>query len=153
MSDITFRFATEADLPAIVALLADDEFAEQREQGGPTLASEYINAFAQMQAVPGNRMLLAELNGDIVGSLHLVFIPGLSRKGSKRAIIEAVRVASDARGAGIGSALMKRAISEARDAGASLVQLTSDKRRARAHLFYRRLGFEQSHAGFKKELK
>jgi ribosomal protein S18 acetylase RimI-like enzyme len=152
MSDLTFRYASEADLPAIVALLADDEFAENREQGGDTIAPEYVEAFAQMQKQGNNRMVLAEQDGRIVGALHLAFVPGLSRKGTTRAIIEAVRVASDARGQNIGTAIMKHAIAEAKAGGAKLVQLTSDKRRARAHLFYRRLGFEQSHAGFKKDL-
>jgi GNAT superfamily N-acetyltransferase len=105
-----------------------------------------------MQKQGNNRMLLAEMDGKVVGALHLAFVPGLSRRGTTRAIIEAVRVASDARGRNIGTAIMKHAIAEARAGGAKLVQLTSDKRRARAHLFYRRLGFEQSHAGFKKDL-
>ncbi len=152
MSELDFRYAAEADLPAIVALLADDEFGENREQSGATVAPEYVEAFSQMQKMPGNRILLAEQDGKIVAALHLAFVPGLSRKGTKRAIIEAVRVASDARGQNIGTAIMKQAISESRAAGCKLVQLTSDKRRARAHLFYRRLGFEQSHIGFKKDL-
>jgi ribosomal protein S18 acetylase RimI-like enzyme len=82
-----------------------------------------------------------------------VFIPSLSRGGSKRALIEAVRVTSSLRGQNIGTALMRKAIEESRAAGCSVVQLTSDRRRTRAHLFYRRLGFEQSHIGFKLELK
>ena len=152
MSDITFRYASEADLPAIVKLLSDDEFAENREIGGDTISQEYVDAFAAMQKQGNNRMLLAESDGKIVGALHLAFVPGLSRRGTTRAIIESVRVASDARGQNIGTAIMKHAIAEARAGGAKLLQLTSDKRRARAHLFYRRLGFEQSHAGFKKDL-
>jgi ribosomal protein S18 acetylase RimI-like enzyme len=152
MSDVTFRYATEADLPAVVALLSDDEFAENRELGGDTIAPEYAEAFARMQKQDGNHILLAEQDGKIVGALHLAFVPGLSRRGTTRAIIESVRVASDARGQNIGTAIMKHAIAEAKAGGAKLIQLTSDKRRARAHLFYRRLGFEQSHAGFKKDL-
>ncbi|MGH6870766.1 MAG: GNAT family N-acetyltransferase [Rhizomicrobium sp.] len=152
MSDPVFRYATGADLPAIVALLSDDEYAENREIGGSEVAPEYEKAFAAMQAMPGNRMLLAELDGTIVAALQLTFIPGLSRRGATRAIVESVRVASDARDRGIGTAIMKHAIAQARAAGCSLVQLTSDSRRTRAHLFYRRLGFQQSHAGFKKEL-
>jgi GNAT superfamily N-acetyltransferase len=152
MSDLIFRYAGKADLPAVVALLADDEFAENREIGGDTIAPEYIEAFAAMQKQDGNHILLAEQDGRIVGALHLAFVPGLSRRGTTRAIIESVRVASDARGQNIGTAIMKHAIAEAKAQGARLVQLTSDKRRARAHLFYRRLGFEQSHAGFKKDL-
>ncbi len=99
-----------------------------------------------------NRVLLAEDGGRIVGALQLVFVPGLSRSGTKRAIVESVRVVSNLRGQSVGTALMKEAIRLAKENGCSLIQLTSDNRRSRAHLFYRRLGFEQSHIGFKKEL-
>jgi GNAT superfamily N-acetyltransferase len=99
-----------------------------------------------------NKMLLAEQEGKIVGSLQLVFIPGVSRNGTKRALIESVRVRSSARGQNIGTTLMKEAIRLAKENGCGLVQLDSDLRRPRAHLFYRRLGFVQSHAGFKKAL-
>lgn len=152
MSDITFRHATSDDLPAIVALLADDDIGEGRESSSRELAPEYARAFEEMAACPDNFVLLAELDGTLVGSLQLVFVPGLSRQGAKRAIIESVRVQSAVRGKNIGTALMKRAIAEAREAGCKLVQLTSDRRRTRAHLFYRRLGFEQSHVGFKLDL-
>ena len=152
MSEITFRHATAADLPAIVALLADDDIGESRESSSGELAPEYARAFEEMAACPDNFVLLAELDGALVGSLQLVFIPGLSRQGAKRAIIESVRVQSAVRGKNIGTALMKQAIAEARAAGCKLVQLTSDRRRTRAHLFYRRLGFEQSHVGFKRDL-
>jgi len=149
MSEITFRTATEADLPVIIAMLADDEIAENRETSVPDC---YREAFAAMAKEVFNKMLLAELDGKIVGSLQLVFIPGVSRNGSKRALIESVRVKSSSRGQNIGTALMKEAIRLAKENGCKLVQLDSDLRRPRAHLFYRRLGFVQSHAGFKKAL-
>jgi len=154
MSEITFRTATKDDLGAIVSLLSDDELAENREKpvGGDGVAEEYARAFAAMEGEHYNRMLLAEADGRIVGALQLVFVPGLSRRGATRAIVESVRVVSDLRGRNVGTAIMKEAIRRAKDAGCALVQLTSDNRRSRAHLFYRRLGFEQSHFGFKKEL-
>jgi len=154
MSEITFRTATRDDLHAIVALLSDDELAENREKpvGGDGVNEEYAKAFEAMEGEHYNHMLLAESEGKIVGALQLVFVPGLSRRGAKRAIIESVRVVSDQRGKNVGTALMKEAILRAREGGCSLVQLTSDNRRTRAHLFYRRLGFVQSHVGFKKDL-
>jgi GNAT superfamily N-acetyltransferase len=154
MSDLTFRMATRDDLHAIVALLSDDELAENREKamGGDGVGEEYAKAFAAMEGEHYNHMLLAESDGKIVGCLQLVFVPGLSRKGTTRAIVESVRVASDIRGKNIGTALMKEAVRLAREAGCGLVQLDSDTRRSRAHLFYRRLGFVQSHIGFKKQL-
>jgi GNAT superfamily N-acetyltransferase len=150
MSDITFRIADEADLPAVVAMLADDEIAENRENAA--VADEYRHAFAAMAKETYNKILLAEAEGKIVGSLQLVFIPGVSRSGTKRALIESVRVKSAMRGKNVGTALMKKAIRLAKEGGCGLVQLDSDMRRPRAHLFYRRLGFVQSHAGFKKAL-
>ncbi|MBV9989852.1 MAG: GNAT family N-acetyltransferase [Alphaproteobacteria bacterium] len=150
MSALSFRTATKDDLPVIVALLADDDIAENREL--PAVSDEYVKAFAAMEGEHYNRMLLALDAGKIVGCLQLVFVPGLSRKGTKRAVIESVRVAAASRGKSVGTALMKEAIRLAREGGCGLVQLTSDNRRSRAHLFYRRLGFEQSHFGFKKEL-
>jgi GNAT superfamily N-acetyltransferase len=154
MSDLTFRTATKDDLHAIVALLSDDELAENREKaiGGDGVAEEYSKAFADMEAERYNHMLVAENEGRIVGCLQLVFISGLSRKGTRRAIVESVRVVSDMRGKDVGTALMKEAVRLAREAGCGLVQLDSDTRRSRAHLFYRRLGFVQSHFGFKKQL-
>jgi ribosomal protein S18 acetylase RimI-like enzyme len=154
MSDLTFRTATKDDLHAIIALLSDDELAENREKpvGGEGVDAEYAKAFAAMEGEHYNHMLLAESGGKVVGCLQLTFVPGLSRRGAKRAIVESVRVASDCRGQNVGTAIMKEAIRLAREGGCALVQLTSDTRRARAHLFYRRLGFTQSHFGFKKEL-
>ncbi len=105
-----------------------------------------------MSKNPDNRVLIAEIGGEIAGALQIVVVAGLSRQGAKRAIIESVRVSSKLRGQNVGTALMKEAIAQSRTAGCKLVQLTSDKRRTRAHLFYRRLGFEQSHVGFKLDL-
>lgn len=152
MSDLTFRTATKDDLHAVIALLADDEIAENREKPVEGVSDEYLRAFAAMESEHYNHMLLAESGGRIVGCLQLAFVPGLSRKGTKRAIVESVRVAADRRGSSVGTSLMKEAIRLAREGGCGIVQLTSDNRRSRAHLFYRRLGFEQSHYGFKKEL-
>ncbi len=148
MSDLTFRFAQEADLPAIVTLLADDDISAGQERNAPQLAPEYIKAFGAMSRELANRVLLAERRGEIVGALQLVFIPCLSRRGATRALIQSTRVASSVRGGGIGTALVSRALEEARRAGCGFALVLSDKRRARAHLFYRRLGFQQNHEGF-----
>jgi len=152
MSEMTFRNARREDLPTLVALLADDDIAEGREQAKGDLLPAYAAAFDEMSKNSDNRVLIAEIGGEIAGSLQIVTVAGLSRQGAKRAIIESVRVCSKLRGQNVGTALMKEAIAQSRAAGCKLVQLTSDKRRPRAHLFYRRLGFEQSHVGFKLDL-
>ena len=149
MSEITFRTATKDDLKTIIAMLADDDIGENSETALP---AEYLHAFEAMEKEHYNKYLLAERDGKIVGSLQLALMPSLSRNGAKRAIIESVRVRSDVRGQNVGTALMKEAIRLSRENGCKLIQLDSDKRRSRAHLFYRRLGFVQSHVGFKKDL-
>ena len=144
---LEIRDATEAELPAILAMLADDVLGASRETGSVDPA--YLAAFRAIQAEPNCRQLVAVLDGAIVGCFQLNLIPGLGRRGSWRAQVEAVRVASARRNAGIGAAMMRWAIAEARRRGCGLVQLTTDKQRADAHRFYRRLGFAATHEGMK----
>jgi ribosomal protein S18 acetylase RimI-like enzyme len=152
MPSIEFRTATVADLPAIVRLLADDALGATRERDADPLPGEYTRAFAAMQAQGGNDVLLALTDGAIVGCLQLTIVPGLSRFGAIRGQIEGVRVVSTHRGQRIGEAMIRHAIQRCRDAGCSLVQLTSDVTRVDARRFYERLGFEATHVGMKLKL-
>lgn len=147
MSEIHIRGAQAADVEPIVAMLADDPLGGARES--PDDLAPYLAAFERIAADPGQLLAVAESGGEIVGTMQLTFIPGLSRRGATRAVIEAVRVRSDRRSGGFGVTMIKWAIEEARNRGCALVQLTSDASRTRAHSFYERLGFEQSHKGFK----
>jgi GNAT superfamily N-acetyltransferase len=145
----TVRRAAEADVPAIVGLLADDELGAAREAGdgdpGP-----YLRAFAAIDADPNQLLVVVTAqDGDVAATMQLTFLPGLSRHGALRAQIEAVRVGAAYRSHGLGQAMFTWAIAEARRRGAILVQLTSDKSRTAAHRFYDRLGFTPSHEGYK----
>ncbi|MEY9849873.1 GNAT superfamily N-acetyltransferase [Streptacidiphilus sp. BW17] len=151
MTDLTFRRTTRDDLPAIVAMLAADSLGSGRES--PDDLTPYHAAFERVAADPNQHLIVAVRNGEVVGTLQLSVIPGLSRKGATRTIIEAVRVRGDQRGSGLGTALMEHAIAESRRLGAALVQLTSDNTRQDAHRFYERLGFVGSHVGFKLPLE
>ena len=102
MAEIVFRDATLADLPAIVALLADDTLGEKREDASLPLDRRYVAAFAAIEADPNQRLIVADLDNRVVGCLQLTFIPGIAFKGGWRGLIEAVRVAGDLRGQGIG---------------------------------------------------
>lgn len=146
----TFRKAVQADLPAIAAMLADDVLGAAREKPGDSAL--YEAAWRQIEAQHGNDVWVAELPEGVVGCLQLIVIPGLARQGALRAQIEGVRVASTHRGQDIGEQMIGFAIEAARRAGCRLVQLTTDKRRADAHRFYERLGFEATHEGMKLEL-
>ena len=147
-----FRRARAEDLAAILSLLVDDTLGASRDSGGGDLAP-YRAAFAQIDADPHQLLAVSEDAGRIVGTLQLTFIPGLSRGGALRGQIEAVRVASDMRGRGIGAAMIEWAIEECRRRGCALVQLTTDRSRTDAHRFYDRLGFEASHLGYKMALR
>lgn len=149
---MTFRRARDEDLPAIIALLAADQLGATREDASLPLAAAYLSAFTAIDADRNQCLAVGEKDGAVIATLHLTFIPGLSRKGSWRAQIEAVRVSGKMRGKGIGEAFFKWAIDRARDRGCTLVQLTTDKIRDDAHRFYARLGFEPSHVGYKLKL-
>ncbi|MFH8593158.1 GNAT family N-acetyltransferase [Streptomyces rimosus] len=150
MSDFEIRRASEDDLPAIVAMLADDPLGATRET--PDDLTPYRTAYEQLAADPNQHLVVAVRDGRPVGTLQLTVVPGLSRRGSSRSIIEAVRVHSDERGNGLGTRLIEWAVEESRTLGCRLVQLTSDATRIDAHRFYERLGFEASHLGFKLQL-
>jgi ribosomal protein S18 acetylase RimI-like enzyme len=152
MSDPRFRPATAADLPAIVALLAEDDLGRSREDPGPPLPAEYLAAFQAISEDPNQVLAVAERGGVVVGCLQISFIPGLSRKGLWRGQIESVRVAAGERGAGLGRQMMLWAIECSRQRGCRLVQLTSDADRKDAGRFYASLGFIASHVGFKLAL-
>ena len=154
MSVPAIRPAAAGDLPSIVALLADDPLGMSREiapEGG-RVAGAYETAFAAIVADPNQQLIVMEQAGRIVGTLHLTFIPGLSRTGEWRAQIEAVRIAAGRRGQGLGERLIGWAIGRARARGCGLVQLTTDASRLSARRFYERLGFVPSHVGMKLSL-
>ena len=152
MTELTFRRATEADVPAIVAMLADDMLGASRETTGPESLPRYLSAFHALDADANQFLLVVEDGVRIVGTLQLTFIAGLSRGGQKRGLIEAVRVASERRGEKIGEAMIAWALEKCRSESCGIVQLTTDKSRTEAHRFYDRLGFEPSHIGYKMEL-
>ncbi|GLY66914.1 GNAT family N-acetyltransferase [Amycolatopsis taiwanensis] len=147
---IDIRRAQQDDVAAIVRLIADDQLGAKRESLDDL--RPYLDAFASIDADPNQLLAVLDDGGEVIGTLQITFIPGLSRRGATRALVEAVRVRADRRGGGLGATLMKWAINEARGRGCALVQLTSDSSRVDAHRFYERLGFQQTHAGFKLPL-
>ncbi|WP_433118945.1 N-acetyltransferase family protein [Micromonospora sp. CA-246542] len=150
MSDMIFREAVRADLPTVIALLADDVLGKARDF--TQVDEAYERAFADISADPRNFLIVAEQDGELVGCLQITYIPGLGRHGAERSLIESVRVRSDRRGQGLGRQMMAWVIDQARQRGCALVQLTTDKSRADAHRFYLSLGFRASHEGMKLPL-
>ncbi|HEX6500465.1 MAG TPA: GNAT family N-acetyltransferase [Micromonosporaceae bacterium] len=165
------RRAEPRDLPAIVGLLAADQLGATRDGGD---LAPYRRAFDAIDADPAQLLVVVDADpapgmvdagpepgmvvdgpepgGPVVATMQVTFIPGLARRGALRAQIEAVRVRADHRRYGLGAAMVGWAVDEAHRRGCALVQLTSDKSRQQAHRFYRRLGFVDSHEGFKLHL-
>lgn len=150
--ELIYRDAAEADLPAIIGLLADDRLGSDREDTSLPLAKSYVDAFRAISAMKNLRLIVAVADGRIVGTMQLLLIPALSSRGSWHGKFEAVRIASDLRGQGQGEALVRWAIEQCRAAGCASIQLVSDGSRDAAHRFWRRLGFASSHVGFKMTL-
>jgi GNAT superfamily N-acetyltransferase len=152
-SSVLLRRAAAADVPAIVSLLAADQLGATRDGvTAPGDLAGYQRAFREIDRDPAHILVVAQSGPDVVGTLQLSFIPGLSRRGALRAQIESVRVAPTLRGRGLGEALFTWSIAEARRRGCALVQLTTDKTRTDAHRFYDRLGFVATHEGLKLPL-
>ena len=150
MADLEIRAADADDVPAIVAMLADDPLGAERES--PDDLTPYLDALERLRRDPNQHLVVAVRDSRVVGTLQLTVIPGLSRKGATRSVIEAVRIHADERGSGLGTQLIQWAVDESRRQDCQLVQLTSDVTREDAHRFYERLGFEASHIGFKLPL-
>nr|BFE84126.1 GNAT family N-acetyltransferase [Planobispora longispora] len=144
-----FRTARLEDLPAVVAMIADDSIAAARTG---TYGPEHRAAFEAIAADPNNELIVAERDGEVVGTMQLTYIPGISRRGALRLQIEAVRITAALRGQGLGRKMMGWAIERGRERGCAVVQLTTDKRREDAHRFYDSLGFAASHEGYKLAL-
>lgn len=161
------RRATSDDVPRLVSLLRDDALGAGREgvESDAEDVADYQHAFDLIDTDP-NQLLVAiddvthgsqpspagEQQTTIVGTLQLTLIPSLSRRGSTRLQIEAVRVGPDAQGLGLGTAIFEWAHGCGRRFGAALAQLTTDKTRTDAQRFYARLGYEASHEGLKLTL-
>jgi GNAT superfamily N-acetyltransferase len=153
MSTVLFRRARREDVPAIVRMLADDDLGNQRERDEDPLPESYSLAFEAIDCDPNHELVVAELNGEAIGTLHLMFLPSLSYQGGLRAQVESVRVDRKYQNQGFGSELMKWTLERAKARGAHIVQLTTHKSREDAHRFYERLGFKGSHLGMKLSLK
>ncbi len=158
---LSFRDADIADIPHLVAMLADDELGKTRERVGLPLDQRYLDAFHAMDQDPNHRLVVgevagevdSEVNSEIVAMLQLSFLPGLSRLGACRGQIESVRVARQHRSLGYGALAFRWAIEQCRKNDCNLVQLTSDITRTEAHRFYANLDFKATHTGYKLLLK
>lgn len=145
----TYRQAERKDLPTLVTMLAEDQLGASREDFSDPINPAYAKALQHISEDKNNELIVAEMDGEIVGMLQITFIPYLTYQGSWRCLIEGVRVHKNHRGKGLGTEFFLWAIERAREKGCFMIQLTSNKQRLDALRFYEKLGFKASHEGFK----
>ena len=154
MTSLTFKKATPSDLLSIIHLLANDPLGKLREDFRLPLPQAYYDAFERIDQDPNQELVAVKNeNEELIGTLQLSFIPYLTYRGGIRAQIEAVRIREDQRGKGLGEQLFQWAINRAKERGAHLIQLTTDKKRPDALRFYEKLGFQATHEGMKLHFK
>ncbi len=150
---LVIRDAVEAELPRIVEIIhrgaVDGKSDELPEL---PLAEGYVAAFRAITSSPNGRVLAAEVDGAVVGTVQFTVIANLSHVGKPVGQLESLHVDATMRSQGIGEALVRYCIERAREAGCFRVQLTSNKSRSDAHRFYFRIGFKASHEGMKLNL-
>ncbi|NRB11534.1 MAG: GNAT family N-acetyltransferase [Rickettsiaceae bacterium] len=147
--NFTHRKAVLGDLEMIIQLLIDDELGKTRETTTKQSDQRYIDAFNKIIADPNQYLMVVEQNKEIVGTCHLTIMPSVTFIGSTRMQIEAVRVSSKFRSQNIGTWMINAAIEYGRSQGATIIQLTTNKKRLAAKKFYEDLDFKATHEGMK----
>ena len=150
---LIFRHAEIEDLPNIVRMLADDFLGQKRERFEDPLPDSYVAAFREIETDKINELIVAEIDGQVVGTLQITFTPSISFQGGRRSTVESVRVDEEFRGKDVGREMMLWAIERAKERGCISMQLTTNADRTDAHRFYERLGFAGTHLGMKLKLK
>ena len=145
----TVRAATEEDIPRVLELYNDlASGVSSGEQSYPS-PDDVQKVIAEMAALPGHELLVAEEDGTVVGTMVLLIVPNLSHGALPWATVENVVVDNEYRRRGIGRILMDYAIDRACQAGCYKIQLLSNKKRLEAHQFYQEMGYEISGYGFR----
>ncbi len=149
---IIFRKAIKADLPAIIALHEADEVGGHGDAWTPENIPAYEMAMDALLADPGEHLFVAEEQGAVIGSMIATVLVELTGRGQPHILFRSIQIAPTHRSRGIGAAMMAYVEEESRQGGAVVAELTSNIKRKDAHRFYDRLGYAQSHLGFKKKL-
>jgi GNAT superfamily N-acetyltransferase len=102
-------------------------------------------------AIVGDRVLVAEVEGEVVGLAHLQVMPTIEHD-RPAAKIGALVVEKSRRRGGIGRALVEAAEAEARARNCGVLFLTTAERRDDAHAFYESLGLEQTGRRYSRTL-
>jgi GNAT superfamily N-acetyltransferase len=149
---VVFRKAVKADLPSIIALHEADEMGGHGDAWTSENQPAYEAAFTALLSDPREHVFVAEEQGRVIGSMIATVLVEITGRGKPHVLFRSIQVAGSHRSLGIGAAMMAYVEEQSRHWGASVAELTSSSKRKDAHRFYDRLGYAQSHLGFKKKL-
>ncbi len=147
MGNVLVRHARAADLDALLSLY--EELADSSITAAPSDRGSSEPLLAQILVDPARHLIVATVDGRVLGTADLLVVPNLTHHAKPWAIVENVIVGEAVRRTGVGKALMEHLIELARAAGCYKLQLLSGKQRREAHEFYRRLGLDAVAEGFK----
>jgi N-acetylglutamate synthase-like GNAT family acetyltransferase len=147
---IEIRLAKESDIPRILELYHELTMVVTRaEQHLSTSFDNYRKVFAEISSDHRHELLVAEYEGDVVGTVALFIIPNLSHGATPYALVENLVVNHKCRRKGIGKKLMQYSIARARQEGCHRIELCSSKGRREAHRLYQSVGFKAEAYGFR----
>ena len=125
------RDAHPADSPAVHRLIG--QLADAPDEAA------FRARFERVLCEDGHRIIVAEVDGKLVGVLHVFERPALEKP--CEAVVQALVVDSEARSSGVGAALMREAEAWAHGRELPSASLYSRVDRTRSHAFYERLGY------------
>jgi N-acetylglutamate synthase-like GNAT family acetyltransferase len=144
---ITIRTAIEKDIPRLLELYQQLSFEPDNYHKAPE--ADCRKVLKQIEKYPNAMLLVADDEGNVIGTTFMAILPGFAHHTAPFCVVEYVVVDEKRRSKGVGKALMDYCKARAKEAGCYKIFLTSDKRRDRAHKFYRANGFEASAEGFR----
>ena len=139
---MNIRDASPDDAPALVPLLA--------ELGYPAV-EDAVTTLLDSVTREGARVVVVESDGKVQGFAVVHRMLTLHRP-APVAYLSALVVGSDARGAGLGRALVNAVSAIGADWGCGTLELTSNDRRMHAHQFYSNLGFTSESRKFRRAI-
>ena len=147
---IVIRNAEKNDLARVVelmkALIITTSKAEA--EGASTLA-DYEKVFDRIERDPNHKLIVAEVDGKVVGTADLLIVPNLSHRGLPWAVMENVIVDENVRRKGVAARMIKYLVEVAKKGGCYKIGLSSSTKRPAAHRMYESLGFKQYGLGYR----
>jgi len=146
MPDLEIRDARPADAPALAVLLDQLGYPAPAATVAARLAAYQDAGEVALVAVRGGG------GGGAVVGLATVHVTPVLHRPTPVGRLTMLVVAEGERGGGVGRALVGAAERAVTARGCALIEVTSNRKRADAHAFYERLGYEATSLRFKKSL-